>query len=179
MKCPACGHPEMEAKTKDETLSYGRQSLTLHAMRGEFCPKCGEGVWDSESYKRYIEAQGAMVLAGKGDMKSSSDKMFEKFKDLDFACAKRVAETPHLAKLQAQAGNKTRITMRIDNDVLAVFKARAAMVGGNYQTMMNDALRQFAQGLTLSDVVREAVREGLDACLSKGTTRATRKRAAG
>ena len=32
--------------------------------------------------------------------------------------------------------------MRIDNEVLAVFKARAEMVGGNYQTMMNDALRQ-------------------------------------
>jgi uncharacterized protein (DUF4415 family) len=112
-------------------------------------------------------------------MKSSSDKMFEKFKDLDFARAKRVTETPHLAKLQAQAGNKTRITMRIDNDVLTIFKARAAMVGGNYQPMMNDALRQFAQGLTISDVVREAVREGLAACLSKGATRVTRKRAAG
>jgi len=112
-------------------------------------------------------------------MKSSSDKMYEKFKDFDFADAKPVSETPHLAKLQAQAGAKTRITMRIDNEVLAIFKARAAMVGGNYQTMMNDALRQFAQGLTLSDVVREAVREGLDACLSKPSIRTPRKRAAG
>ncbi len=30
--------------------------------------------------------------------------------------------------------------MRVDNDVLAIFKARAEMVGGNYQTMMNEAL---------------------------------------
>jgi uncharacterized protein (DUF4415 family) len=112
-------------------------------------------------------------------MKSSSDKMFEKFKDLDFTDAKPVAETPHLAKLQAQAGNKTRITMRIDNEVLAVFKARAEMVGGNYQSMMNDALRQYAQGLTLSDVVREAVREGLDACLAEHTRKPSRRRAAG
>ncbi len=112
-----------------------------------------------------------------GDMKSNSDKIFEKFKDLDFADAKPVAETPHLAKLQAQSGQKTRITMRIDNEVLAVFKARAATVGGNYQTMMNDALRQFAHGLTLSDMVREAVREGLNACLTGRSTRNIRKRA--
>ena len=112
-------------------------------------------------------------------MKNSSDKMFEKFKNLDFANAKSVAETPHLAKLQAQSGQKTRITMRIDNEVLAVFKARASMVDGNYQTMMNDALRQFAHGLTLSDMVQEAVRESLDKCLSKDVTRTTRKRAKG
>lgn len=35
--------------------------------------------------------------------------------------------------------------MRIDNDVLATFKARAEMIGGNYQTLMNDALKQFAE----------------------------------
>ena len=51
MKCPACGHVEMVSKIKDETLSYGSQSLTLHEMRGEFCTECGEGVWDAESYR--------------------------------------------------------------------------------------------------------------------------------
>lgn len=44
---------------------------------------------------------------------------------------------------------------------LAVFKARAEMTGGNYQTLMNEALGQFAQGLTLSDVVRETIRQEL------------------
>ncbi|GKT08700.1 type II TA system antitoxin MqsA family protein [Desulforhabdus sp. TSK] len=68
MKCPACGHPEMVSKTQDETLSYGGQSLTLHAMRGEFCPVCDEGVWDSESYRRYTEAQAALLRAVKGDV---------------------------------------------------------------------------------------------------------------
>ena len=68
MKCPACGHPEMVVKTQDETLSYGGQSLTLHAMSGEFCPSCGEGVWDSESYRRYTEAQTALLRAVKGDV---------------------------------------------------------------------------------------------------------------
>lgn len=68
MKCPACGHPEMVAKTLDETLSYGSQSLTLHTMRGEFCPACGEGIWDAESYRRYTEAQSALLRAVKGDI---------------------------------------------------------------------------------------------------------------
>jgi hypothetical protein len=31
-------------------------------------------------------------------------KMFDKYKDLDFTDAKPVAATPHLAKLQAEAG---------------------------------------------------------------------------
>ena len=68
MKCPACGHPKMAANNKDETLSYGGQSLTLHAMHGQFCPSCGEGVWDTESYRRYTEAQAALVRAVKGDI---------------------------------------------------------------------------------------------------------------
>lgn len=68
MKCPACGHPEMVAKTQDETLTYRNQSLTLHTMHGEFCPACGEGVWDAESYRRYTEAQAALLRAVKGDI---------------------------------------------------------------------------------------------------------------
>ncbi len=67
MKCPACGYAEMASKTLDETLSYGGQSLTLHGMRGEFCPSCGEGVWDAESYRRYAEAQTALLRSVKGD----------------------------------------------------------------------------------------------------------------
>lgn len=68
MKCPACGHPQIVAKTRDETLTYGSQSLTLHAMHGEFCPSCGEGIWDAESYRRYTEAQAALLRAVKGDV---------------------------------------------------------------------------------------------------------------
>ena len=68
MECPACGHREMVAKILDETLSYGSQSLTLHTMHGEFCPACGEGVWDAESYRRYSEVQAALLRAVKGDI---------------------------------------------------------------------------------------------------------------
>jgi uncharacterized protein (DUF4415 family) len=101
-------------------------------------------------------------------MKHSADKIYEKFKNYDFSDAKPVAETPHLAALQAQPGQKSRITMRVDSDVLAVFKARAEATGGSYQTMMNDALRQFAQGLTLVDVVRETIESTLKAGRTAG-----------
>lgn len=49
--------------------------------------------------------------------------------------------------------------MRLDNDVLAVFKARAEMTGGNYQTIINQALRDATQGMTLAEVVRQAIRQ--------------------
>lgn len=112
-------------------------------------------------------------------MKTSSDKMYDKYKDYDFTDAKPVAGTPHLAKLQIEAGGKSRITMRIDNDVLATFKARAEMFGGNYQTLMNDALKQFAQGLKLSDVVREAIHETWETCLTTHSTCRGKKLRAG
>jgi len=101
--------------------------------------------------------------------------MHEKFNDYDFADARPVAETPHLAKLQAETGGKSRITMRVDNEVLATFKARAEMIGGNYQTLMNEALKQFSQGLKLADVVREAVHESLEPYLATRTSGSTKK----
>ena len=101
------------------------------------------------------------------DMKNNSDKAYAKFKDYDFADAKPVAQTPHLEKLQMSVGRKTRITMRVDSSVLAVFKARAEIAGGSYQTLMNDALKQFAHGLLLADVVRDAVREAVDEHLTR------------
>ena len=63
MQCPACGYPKMEKKNKDETLSYSGQSVTVENLKGEFCPACGEGVWDSESNQRLDEAQTALMNA--------------------------------------------------------------------------------------------------------------------
>jgi len=71
------------------------------------------------------------------------------------------AQHTGLAQLQAEHGGKSRITIRVDNDTLTIFKARAEMSGGDYQTLMNEALRQFAQGITLADVMRETIRKEL------------------
>ncbi len=94
-------------------------------------------------------------------MSNNSDPMFDRYADMDFTDAKPVTQVPALVKLQAEHGGKSRITMRVDNATLAVFKARAEMTGGNYQTLMNEALRQVAQGQTLADVVRETIRQEL------------------
>ncbi len=63
MQCPACGYPEMEKKNQEETLYYSGQSVTVENLSGEFCPACGEGVWDSESNQRLDEAQAALMNA--------------------------------------------------------------------------------------------------------------------
>ena len=63
---------------------------------------------------------------------------------------------------------KTRVTMWVDDDVLAVFRARAAQQGKGYQTLMNDALRSRSHEETapvtmeaLRGVLREIIHEEL------------------
>lgn len=53
----------------------------------------------------------------------------------DFSKGKRGSVVP-------QPG-KTRITLWIDNDIIAEFRQRAEEVGKGYQTMMNEALREY------------------------------------
>jgi len=67
------------------------------------------------------------------------------------------------AVLSAPPG-KTRITIRLDQDILEWFRARAhAAGGGNYQTLINDALRAFMNDEVepLEDTLRRVVREEL------------------
>lgn len=96
-------------------------------------------------------------------MSSNSDPSFKQYADMDFSSAKSVKNIPALVKLQAAQGGKSRITMRVDNATLAVFKVQAEMTGGNYQTLMNEALAEFAQGRRLADVVRETIKQELHA----------------
>jgi len=70
----------------------------------------------------------------------------------DFSKAKRVKDVPHLAKLQAEAKGKTRITIMLDNDLLLTFRAKAEAEGIGYQTLINQTLR----GATGSAPVDEA-----------------------
>ncbi len=59
---------------------------------------------------------------------------------------------------------KTRITIRLDNDVIEHFQAKVDRAGGgNYQTLINDALREHIRGARLETVVRRAVREEVKA----------------
>jgi uncharacterized protein (DUF4415 family) len=59
---------------------------------------------------------------------------------------------------------KTRITIRLDNDVIEHFQDIVDRAGGgNYQTLINDALREYIRGSRLEAVVRRAVREEVGA----------------
>lgn len=85
-------------------------------------------------------------------------------KEYDFSKAKPVRKLPALAKAQAQQAGKERITIRLDADVLAYFRAQVAG-GGNYQTLINEALRLHIQDRegTLERTLRRVIREELHA----------------
>jgi Arc/MetJ family transcription regulator len=60
---------------------------------------------------------------------------------------------------------KTRITIRIDDDILQWFRNQVhAAGGGNYQSQMNSALREFIQRQKpgLQDALRAVIRQELD-----------------
>jgi HTH-type transcriptional regulator/antitoxin MqsA len=65
----------MEEKNQDETLSCCGQSVTVENLRGEFCPACGEGVWDSESNRRLDETQTALMNAVRAERVPISDAL--------------------------------------------------------------------------------------------------------
>jgi uncharacterized protein (DUF4415 family) len=59
---------------------------------------------------------------------------------------------------------KTRITIRLDEDILDWFRGQVhAAGGGNYQTLINDALREYMteKREPLEDTLRRVVREEL------------------
>lgn len=96
--------------------------------------------------------------------------------EYDFSKGKRGAPVP-------QKG-KTRISIFIDNAVLDAFRMRAEQAGTGYQTMMNEALKQF---LAVTDrpltenVLRRVLRQEMPEYLSKLSVkpaRAVRKRVA-
>jgi hypothetical protein len=91
--------------------------------------------------------------------------------EYDFSKGKRGAVIP-------QKG-KTRISIFIDNTVLAEFRARAERAGTGYQTMMNEALRKFlseTERPVTEKVLRQVLRQEMPEYLRGLTTRSTRTR---
>ncbi|MEJ2210378.1 MAG: BrnA antitoxin family protein [Anaerolineae bacterium] len=80
-------------------------------------------------------------------------------KEYDFYGAQQGAVT-------TPAPSKTRITIRIDTDVLNWFRQQVHDAGGgNYQTLINEALREHmnCRDETLEKVLRRVIREELKA----------------
>jgi uncharacterized protein (DUF4415 family) len=79
-------------------------------------------------------------------------------KEYDFSRAKR-------GPVVRPSGGKTRITIRLDDAVLDWFRKQVDQAGGgNYQTLLNDTLRQYIAKAeepleaTLRRVIREEIR---------------------
>ena len=80
-------------------------------------------------------------------------------KEYDFSKGKRGAVVP-------VPKGKTRITIRIDDDILEWFRSQVEEAGGgNYQTLINDALRDYImnQQEPIEVILRRVVREELTA----------------
>ena len=78
-------------------------------------------------------------------------------REYDFSKGRRGAVVP------ASPG-KVRITIRIDEDIIDWFREQAHKAGGgNYQTMINNALREYVtQGTgSLEKTIRRVIREEL------------------
>jgi hypothetical protein len=78
-------------------------------------------------------------------------------KEYDFGSGRRGA-------VLRTAARKTRITIRIDDDVLQWFRDQVHRAGGgSYQTLINEALRSFAASAEtdLDDTLRRVLREEL------------------
>jgi uncharacterized protein (DUF4415 family) len=57
---------------------------------------------------------------------------------------------------------KTRITIRVDTVVLDWFRAKVHQAsGGNYQTLMNNALREYIDRQSLEQILRRVLRDEL------------------
>ena len=76
--------------------------------------------------------------------------------EYDFSKGKRGAVVP-------PEPGKSRITIRLDNEVLDWFRARADQQGGgNYQTMINQVLKEYIhQDKSLAEILRQVIREEL------------------
>ena len=78
-------------------------------------------------------------------------------KGVDFSRGRRGAVLP-------PAKGKTRITIRLDTDVVDWFREEVNRAGGgSYQTLMNEVLRQHVEGKreNLEDTLRRVLREEL------------------
>ncbi len=57
---------------------------------------------------------------------------------------------------------KTRITIRIDDEIIEWFRQQVEQQGGgNYQSLMNTALRDYINRHSLEELLRRVVREEL------------------
>jgi uncharacterized protein (DUF4415 family) len=95
--------------------------------------------------------------------------VYEKYKDADFAKAKRATTVSFLNRLRTE---KSRITILIDAPVLTEFRKRGEAQGMGYQTLINDALREYLGIHTeLNANIRKLVRQEVKTVLAQANRR--------
>jgi uncharacterized protein (DUF4415 family) len=96
----------------------------------------------------------------------------EPVRDIDFAGARRGPVIP-------PDPGKAKISIRLDRSVIEHFRALVESAGGgNYQTLINDALVEHIHRQSMLKAVRQVIREEMaDAARRRGTAKA-RKSAA-
>jgi uncharacterized protein (DUF4415 family) len=101
----------------------------------------------------------------------------EPYRDIDFARAKR-------GPVVKPEPGKTKISIRLDNTVLEYFRTLVERAGGgNYQSLINDALLAHIHQRSMLEAVRQVVKEELSVSpdkrgLTPGSRRTRLKRAA-
>jgi uncharacterized protein (DUF4415 family) len=79
----------------------------------------------------------------------------ERYRNIDFSRARRGAV------VKPEPG-KTKISIRLDNTVIEFFRTAVDKAGGgNYQTLINDALLEHIHRRSTLEAVRQVVREEL------------------
>jgi uncharacterized protein (DUF4415 family) len=101
----------------------------------------------------------------------------EPYRDIDFSRAKR-------GSVVKPEPGKTKISIRLDNATLEYFRAVVERAGGgNYQSLINEALLAHIHQRSMLEAVRQVVKEELSGAggrrgLTAGSTATVRKRAA-
>ena len=92
----------------------------------------------------------------------------EPYRDVDFSQGKR-------GPVVAPDPGKTKISIRLDNVVLDHFRRIVDVAGGgNYQSLINDALVAHIQQHSILAVVRRVVREEISALIGQPIQRSRR-----
>ena len=87
----------------------------------------------------------------------------ESYRDIDFSRAKRGPV------VKAEPG-KSKISIRLDNAVLAHFRMLVERAGGgNYQSLINDALLAHIHQRSMLEAVRQVLKEELSVPADKGS----------
>ncbi|MBI3372855.1 MAG: BrnA antitoxin family protein [Betaproteobacteria bacterium] len=97
----------------------------------------------------------------------------EPYRDIDFSRAKR-------GPVVKPEPGKTKISIRLDNHVLEYFRTLVERAGGgNYQSMINEALFTHIHQRSMLEAVRQVVKEELSGARNRRglTTGLTRTRA--